>query len=64
MAKCVVCAAMGMDTDVDEQQAKQKNMTVEYQGKAYYFDSQEHMNMFNEDPERYLKMAREKGWAA
>jgi len=64
MAKCVVCAAMGMDTTVDEQKAKETSMTMEYQGRTYYFDSQEHMNMFKEDPERYLKMAQEKGWAA
>ncbi|MDI6817523.1 MAG: YHS domain-containing protein [Actinomycetota bacterium] len=64
MAKCVVCAANGMDTEVDENKARQNNMTAEYQGRTYYFDSQEHMSMFQEDPDRYLKMAREKGFAA
>jgi len=64
MAKCIVCAAMGMDTEVDEQKAVQEGRTVEYQGRTYYLDSMEHFNMFKEDPERYLKMAQEKGWAA
>jgi len=64
MAKCVVCAAMGMDTAVDETKAKQENLTSEYQGRSFYFDSMEHKSMFDQDPERYLKMAQEKGWAA
>lgn len=64
MAKCVVCAAMGMDTPVDETKSKQENMISEYQGRTYYFDSVEHKNMFDSDPERYLKMAQERGWAA
>lgn len=63
MAKCIVCAAMGLETLVDEQEAERKNMTVEYQGRLFYFDSVQHMNMFKEDPERYLKTARERGWA-
>ncbi len=64
MAKCVVCAAMGMETIVDETKAKQKNMTAEYQGRTYYFDSKEHMRMFEQDPERYLRMSRERGLVA
>ncbi|MCL6471689.1 MAG: YHS domain-containing protein [Firmicutes bacterium] len=64
MAKCIVCASMGMDTTVDEARAKQENLTSEYQGRTYYFDSLEHKNMFDQDPERYLKIAKEIGWAA
>lgn len=55
---------MGMDTMVDEEKAKQENLTSEYQGRTYYFDSQEHKEMFDQDPERYLKIAKEQGWAA
>lgn len=64
MAKCVVCAAMGNINEVDEEMARQNNMTAEYQGRTYYFDSQEHKNMFMEDPDHYLKLAQEKGIAA
>lgn len=64
MAKCIVCAANGSDNDVDEQQAIKDHMTVEYQGRTYYFEGPEHMNMFKEDPDRYIQMAREKGFAA
>ncbi|MBS3909055.1 MAG: YHS domain-containing protein [Actinobacteria bacterium] len=64
MAKCIACAANGFDIDVDEKQAQQDHMTVEYQGRTYYFESAEHMNMFKEDPDRYIQMAREKGFAA
>ena len=64
MARCAVCASMEMVTEVDEQQAMQENRTYEYQGRTYYFDSMEHLNMFKQDPERYIKLARERGWAA
>lgn len=65
MARCVVCAAvLNRETQVDEDQADQKGMFSEYQGRTYYFDSMEHKNMFNQDPERYMKIAREKGMAA
>ncbi len=64
MAKCVVCAAMGIDTPVDENRAAGERLTSEYQGRTYYFDSKEHMQMFEQDPERYLKLARERGFAA
>lgn len=64
MAKCVVCASMQLSTEVNEEQAKKNSRTIEYQGRTYYFDSMEHKKMFQEDPERYLKIARERGWAA
>ncbi|MBE0447400.1 MAG: YHS domain-containing protein [Actinobacteria bacterium] len=64
MAKCVVCAAMGMDTTVDEEDARRKGLTYDYKGRTYYLDSQEHLNMLKEDPERYIKIALERGWAA
>lgn len=64
MAKCVVCAAMGMDTNVNEEDAKQKGLTFDYKGRTYYLDSQEHLNLLKSDPDRYITMAQEKGWAA
>lgn len=42
----------------------QEGLATEYQGRTYYFDSKEHVQMFEQDPERYLQMAKEKGWAA
>ena len=31
MAKCVVCAAMDIDTTVDEKKARQENLVAEYE---------------------------------
>lgn len=65
MARCIVCAAaLYRETQVDEDQAEQEGMFSVYQGRTYYFDSMEHKKMFDQDPERYLKIARERGMAA
>lgn len=63
MSKCLVCVAVGRDPEVDDQQAEQQGLTSEYQGRTYYFNLAEHKRMFEQDPEGYLKMAREKGLA-
>ncbi|MHB0976589.1 MAG: YHS domain-containing protein [Candidatus Aquicultorales bacterium] len=64
MARCITCAAMGHDVPVDEDQAKENNLTVEYQGKTYYFEGREHMEQFQKDPQKFIQMAQEKGLAA
>ncbi|MHB0977224.1 MAG: YHS domain-containing protein [Candidatus Aquicultorales bacterium] len=64
MARCMTCAAVGVEEPVDEEMAKQNGWTVEYEGKTYYFDSEEHMREFQEDPAKHVQMAREKGMAA
>lgn len=64
MARCIVCAANGVDRPVDEQEARQHGWVSQYQGMTYYEDTDEHHRLFEEDPEKYLRMAREKGLAA
>ncbi len=65
VAKCVVCAANGIDTYVDEDEAIRKGLTSEHRGETYYQERMQHKEMFDEEPERWLRMARERGkWAA
>lgn len=62
MALCPVCASMGMRREVDETQARTEGRCVDYQGKTYCEDTMEHYELFKQDPERYLREAREKGF--
>ena len=64
MARCITCAAMGHDGAVNEDQAKQNNLVVEYKGKTYYFESSEHMQEFQRDPDKFIQMAKQRGLAA
>ena len=63
MARCIVCAANGMDRPVDEQEAKQHGWVSEYEGKTYYEDSDEHHGMFEREPGKFVRMAEDKGLA-
>lgn len=55
---------MGHEVPVDENQAKQNNLTLEYQGKTYYFENPEHLQKFQRDPDKFIQMAQQKGLAA
>ena len=48
MAKDPIC---GMDVDIEK--AKAAGLTAEYQGKIYYFDSEDCKQRFTKDPQRY-----------
>ena len=48
MAKDVVC-----DMQVDEQEARKKGLTSEYQGQTYYFCSPGCKRDFEKEPQRY-----------
>ncbi len=50
MAKDLVC---GMD--VDEQDAKDRGLTSEYQGQTYYFCAPGCKKQFEQDPQRYVR---------
>jgi Cu+-exporting ATPase len=56
MAKDVVC---GMD--VNEQDAKSRNLTSEYEGRTYSFCSPGCKRQFDQDPARYASQPAAQG---
>ncbi len=64
MTYCIVCAAMGVRRQIDEQLARGNGWCTEYEGNTYCQDSEEHHRMFERDPARFIREAEERGMGA
>jgi len=52
---------MSLRREVDPATARMNGWCVDYEGKTYCEDSEEHHRMFQQDPEKYLREASDKG---